>query len=148
MKRLTILCLLAACGAKSAPAEPIGNEREPVAEEPGQLREGDYLCWGGFHEYLCTVRVVDGAHRLDKVGGSDRYSGTISPDGAGGFRLLGTNADGVELDLHFEVQPAGSWRAAVPPALAAEADHYTMRYKVELGSVFASQPYGGGYDGP
>ena len=147
--RLAILCVLAACGSKTAPPAPIGNETAPTGDHrTAFLREGDYLCWGGFHEYLCLVRVVDGERHLDKVGGSDRYAGVLTPDDAGGFRLVGTNADGVALDLHFEPQADGSWRAAVPPAIGAYADHYTIRYKGELGSVFGSQTYGGGYDEP
>lgn len=151
MTRIALLSVLAAaCGAPtSPPPEPLGNQPEPGVGEPDPfMPEGDYLCWGGFHEYLCTVQVVDGERRLDKVGGSDRYNGTITPDGRGGFRLVGRNREGVALDLSYQLQSAGAWSAQVPPGVGANADTYTIRHMGELGSVFGSQTYGGGYDQP
>ena len=149
MQRVAIAILLSACGSKTAPAPaPIDNQAPaPVAEAPF-LAEGDYLCFGHFHEYLCTVRAIDGELRLDKVGGTDRYSGTLTPAGDGGFRLVGENGEGAAIDLVYERQPDGSWRAALPPELQVYGDHYTIRYKGELGSVFGSVTYGGGYDEP
>ena len=148
MKRLAILTILAACGSKTAPAPaPIENEATAPAAASAFLAEGDYLCFGHFHEYLCTVQRVDGELRLDKVGGTDRYSGTLTPAGDG-FRLVGQNGEGVAIDLLYERQPDGSWRAALPPELQVYGDHYTIRYKGELGSVFGSLTYGGGYDEP
>jgi hypothetical protein len=143
VKRLLVLALVA-CGSKPAPTKPLSNEAEGA--RTGTLVDGDYLCWGGFHEYLCTVTTIGGEQRLEKVGGTDLYKGAITPTTGGGFRLVGTNADGAALDLTFETQANGSWRASVPPSLNGYSDYYTIRYMGPAGSVFGSQTYGGGYD--
>jgi hypothetical protein len=139
MKRLALV-FLAACGSKTAPPAPIDNT--PPPDDDVLLPDGDYLCWGGFHEYLCTVK----GQQLAKVGGSDRYSGTLVPAEGGGFRLEGAREDGTQLVLDFAPQPDGSWRAEVPVEARYESDHYTIRYMGGLGSVFGSETYGGGYD--
>lgn len=110
------------------------------------LPEGDYLCWGGFHEYLCTVHANGNERRVAKVGGSDRYTGTLSSGADDTLHFVGQRADGTRLDLVYAKQADGSWRAAVPPEVRLESDYYTIRYMGELGSVFGSETYGGGYD--
>ncbi len=139
--------VLATCGPKSAPPPPLGNESTPSSAPTARvLDDGDYLCWGGFHEYLCTVRTAGGRTRLDKVGGSDRYHGEVLAAGGSDFRLLGANDAGASFDLHFVRQADGSWRADLPGGLSGDTTYYTIRYMGALGSVFGSTTYGGGYD--
>jgi hypothetical protein len=142
--RLVLVAALAACASKAAAPKPISNEAESVSVS--LMADGDYLCWGGFHEYLCTVTTIGGEQRLAKIGGTDQYVGVITPDAGGGFRLVGTKGDGTAMDLTYEKQADGSWWAAIPPSMNGYADHYTLRYMGPAGSVFGSQTYGGGYD--
>jgi hypothetical protein len=148
MKRALPLLIVAACGSKSAPpAENVvmNMDQEGQGGQSTFLPAGDYLCWGGFHEYLCTVVIEGGERRVAKVGGSDRYTGTLTVSD-GNLHLVGQRDDGTRLDLLYTEQPDGSWRAQLPPEVRYESDYYTIRYMGEPGSVFGSQTYGGGYD--
>lgn len=138
------------CGSSSKkPAAAQDGEPSEVAEPAGssggndRLVAGDYACsFGSYPEFLCRV-VEDGEFvTLEKLGGSERFRGSLSRDDDGaGVRWTNAEAEGSPAELLFQPRPDGSWFAAIPAD--GEPLGYRLRFLGEPGSQFGGQSYAG-----
>lgn len=133
------------CGSSSKkPAAAENGEVEPAGASGGErLVAGDYACsFGSYPEFLCRV-VEDGDFvTLEKLGGSERFRGSLSRDDEGaGIRWTNADADGSPAELLFVARPDGSWFAAIPAD--GETIGYRLRLLGEPGSQFGGQSYAG-----
>lgn len=155
---LGILVAASACGsskksakeeAPTAPAAPAAPGDQPAAAPtapaaaPERLVPGDYACgFSSSAEFLCRITQDGEFVTLEKLGGSERFSGSLSAgDNEGELAWTNAKADGSPAGLTFKRQPDGSWFGEVPSD--GEKLGYRLRYLGELGSQFGGKSYGG-----
>ena len=78
----------------TAGQQPGGDAYQAGGDQPGWLAEGDYACTiesGGYAypPFRCVVYSGEDGQLLEKLGGSQRFRGRVSPEGSG-FRFDGT----------------------------------------------------------
>ena len=106
-----------------------------------QLAAGDYACsFTGYPEYLCRVTGSGAQLTLEKLGGSDRFRGTLSAQGKD-VRWVNAVRDSDPAELVFQQQADGSWFAKLPSD--GEVVGYRVRALGPLGSQFGGESYGG-----
>lgn len=133
--------------APAAPAaagdRPAAAPAAPAAPAPERLVPGDYACgFSNSAEFLCRITQDGEFVTLEKLGGSERFSGSLSAgDNEGELAWTNAKADGAPAGLTFKRQPDGSWFGEVPSD--GEKLGYRLRYLGELGSQFGGKSYGG-----
>jgi hypothetical protein len=146
---LSALCtalLVAGCGSsKSRAGDPEAGAVASASrsELPERLVAGDYAC--GFSSsaaFLCRITEEGEFLTLEKLGGTERFSGSLSAGDVEG-EVVWTNAaaEGYPATLTFKRQPDGSWFGEVPSD--GEKLGYRLRYLGAAGSQFGGQAYAG-----
>lgn len=142
-----LVAALAGAGCGSSKSRPKDAEADaPIGHgeaAPPRLVAGDYAC--GFSttaEFLCRITEDGEFLTLEKLGGSERFAGSLSAGEAEG-ELVWTNAaaEGSPATLTFRRQPDGTWFGEVPSD--GEQLGYRLRYLGAPGSQFGGQAYGG-----
>lgn len=140
------------CGSSKKPANEAGSEAASERDKDGDTGDarpqaGDYACsFGAYPEFLCRVTEDGDFLSLEKLGGSERFSGSLSRDDSGGVRFTNAAAEGTPTDLLFVRQADGSWFAAIPAD--GETIGYRLRHLGEPGSQFGGQAYAGAIGDP
>jgi hypothetical protein len=155
MKRwLWFLIATTALGCRSAskPAQPASKAAAPTpsAQTSAAPAAGDYACnIEGYPEFLCRVTAEADFLTLEKLGGSDRWRGSLTRDGDD-VRWINAEAGAEPAELVFKPQGDGSWLAklAMPGDGDGEPLAYRLRYLGDLGSQFGGQSYAGAIGAP
>jgi hypothetical protein len=117
------------------------------ASGDARLAAGDYACsFGAYPEFLCRVTEDGDFLSLEKLGGSERFSGSLSRDDGGGVRFTNGASEGTPAELLFVRQADGSWFAAIPAD--GETIGYRLRHLGDPGSQFGGQAYAGAIGDP
>jgi hypothetical protein len=145
---IAIGALALGCGSsKSRPKEDSSTETGAGSAKkvaaPEQLVAGDYACaFSNTAEFLCRITEDGDFVSLEKLGGSERFSGSLSAgDNPGEITWTNAAAEGYPPSLTFKRQADGTWFGEVPSD--GEKLGYRLRYLGELGSQFGGQAYGG-----
>ncbi|MEZ4360279.1 MAG: hypothetical protein R3B48_08870 [Kofleriaceae bacterium] len=132
---------------QTAPADPAPVAPLAPAAPPETLVAGDYACsFAGYAEFLCRITVEDNFVTLEKLGGSDRFRGSMTREDDD-VRWINAAGDASPADLLFKRQPDGTWFAKVEGEGEGGAG-YRLRYLGEVGSQFGGQAYGGAIGKP
>lgn len=117
-----------------------------AADHPATgLAPGDYACsFSGYPEFLCRITADGPGLTLEKLGGSERFRGQLTADGADVRFANGGAGDPAELT--FQRQADGSWFARLPGD--GEIIGYRLRALGALGSQYGGQGYAGAISEP
>lgn len=126
-------------------AEPAAGKPDlnVKAEAPERLIAGDYACgFSNTAEFLCRITEDGEFVSLEKLGGSERFSGSLSAgDNPGELTWTNAAAEGYPPSLTFKRKADGTWFGEIPSD--GEKLGYRLRYLGELKSQFGGQAYGG-----
>jgi hypothetical protein len=156
--------IIAACIVQQEPQPNMlpANQAAPgemPADQPGGLAEGDYSCSiedSGYQypPFRCIIyRADNGGHVLEKVGGSQRFRGSVLPEGDG-FRFDGTfycpygdcteNVSGT-----FAAAGSGMYRGSIQASNSQKAPITVSLQHTPGGFGYGGVGYGGaGYAAP
>ncbi len=118
------------------------------AAAPESLVAGDYACgFGSYPDFLCRITEDGNFISLEKLGGTERFSGSLSKGDEGtDIRFTNAGKDAAPAELLFKRQADGTWLALIPAD--GEKIGYRLRYLGELASQFGGQTYAGAISAP
>jgi hypothetical protein len=143
MKQRFVLMIIAATAlaCSSAPKQQQPAEARPAARETATLDPGDYACsLGGYPEFLCRIEADGKFVSLEKLGGSERFRGSLVSAGED-IQWINAAANTDPAELVFKHQADGTWFAEIPSD--GEKVGYRLRRLGALGSQFGGESYAG-----